>query len=143
MWLYTTITNQVGYTIYSTGGQGFMAVSKQTKSSAYTFVLSLFTAITLWHCNINLLWNISLVCPIVRITMVAKLKLIEMLITTTRFHYYHIRQLWNLLPVCGHISIGTQFEPYESLLSMFELAQSQDCRSNQYQRTHMKLVTEK
>ena len=46
-----------------------MAVSKQTKYSAYTFVLGLFTAITLRHCNINpllkytpLFWNSSLLC---------------------------------------------------------------------------------
>ena len=32
------------YNSYSTGGQGFMAVSKQTSSSGYTLRLGLFTA---------------------------------------------------------------------------------------------------
>ena len=76
---------------HSTGGQGFMAVSKQTKSSAYTFVLGLFTAINLWHYNILLAYTLAsnihpffeIVLYCVRITMVAKLKLIEMLITIT------------------------------------------------------------
>ena len=36
---------------------------------------------------------------------VTKLKSIGMFITTTGFHCYHIRQLWNLLPVCGEISV--------------------------------------
>ena len=49
--LFTIITtkNQSGgvYNSYSTGGQGFMAVSKHTSSLGYAFGLSLFTA---WHC---------------------------------------------------------------------------------------------
>ena len=78
---------------YSTGGQGFMAVSK---SSVYTLVLSLFTAINLLHCAITIIYtpflltlasNIHLffemVLSFVRITMATKLKIIEMLITTT------------------------------------------------------------
>ena len=42
---------------------------------------------------------------------------------------YHIRQQWNLLPVCGACQHW-----------YFELAQSLDCRSNLYQRTHVKSV---
>ena len=38
---------------YSTGGQGFMAVSKQTSSSGYALGLSLFTAINPWHLCYN------------------------------------------------------------------------------------------
>ena len=46
-------------TSYSTGSQGFMAVSKQTSSSGYVlgsvyaFRLRLFTAIIPWHCAIT------------------------------------------------------------------------------------------
>ena len=42
------------YNSYSTGGQGFMAVSK---SSVYALVLSLFTAINLWHCAITIIYT--------------------------------------------------------------------------------------
>ena len=38
------------YDSYSTGGQGFMAVSKQTSSSSYTLRLCLFTP---WHCAVT------------------------------------------------------------------------------------------
>ena len=67
-----------------------------------------------------------------RIYLLTKSKFIEMLITINRFHYYHIRQLWNLLPVWGACQYW-----------QFELAQSQDCRNNLYQRTHVKSVAEK
>ena len=37
-----------------TGGQGFMAVSKQSSSSGYALRLCLFTAINPWHCAITI-----------------------------------------------------------------------------------------
>ena len=46
-------------TSYSTGSQGFMAVSKQTSSSGYVhgsvyaFRLRLFTTIIPWHCAVT------------------------------------------------------------------------------------------
>ena len=61
--------------------------------------------ITFEFCHIYLIsWNIWYFTysqnEIINYT-VTKLKFIEMLTTTTWFHYYHIRQLWNLLPVWG------------------------------------------
>ena len=51
MCLVTTTKDQSGgiYNSYITGGQGFMAVSKQTSSSGYALRLNLFTAINPWH----------------------------------------------------------------------------------------------
>ena len=43
---------------------------------------------------------------------------------------YHIRQQWNLVPVCG---------VYQHLY--FELAQSLDCRNKLYQRTRVAEVS--
>ena len=41
--------------MYSTGGQGFMAVSKQSLSSGYTLRLRLFTAMNLCHCTMTII----------------------------------------------------------------------------------------
>ena len=48
--------------IYNTGGQGFMAVSKQTLLAGYALGFGLFTAINPWHykynCNISILLSL-------------------------------------------------------------------------------------
>ena len=49
------------YNSYSTGGQGFMAVSKQTSSSGYALRLSLFTTINPWYLCYNYNKNILFV----------------------------------------------------------------------------------
>ena len=39
---------------YSAGDEGFMAVSKST---VYALILSLFTAINLWHCAVTIIYT--------------------------------------------------------------------------------------
>ena len=59
--MFTVITtkDQSGgiYNSYSTGGQGFMGVSKQTLSSGYALGLALFTAINPWHQAITITYG--------------------------------------------------------------------------------------
>ena len=126
---------------YSTGDQGFMPVSK---SSVYALVLSLFIAINLWHCAITIIYT-----PRLPHIIYTPLLLEHFFILSNCTNYYgskaaiHRDAYHNhLIPMLPYkVTVGSVACLWA--YQWFELAESLNCRSNLYQRTHVKSVPEK